>query len=36
MKVMLEDESRTGTSGEEVPVPRRCLNQNPRPFIHSM
>jgi len=25
MKVMLEDESRTGTSGEEVPVPRRCL-----------
>jgi len=28
-----EEESRTGTSGEEVPVPRRCLNQNPRPFI---
>jgi len=25
MKVMLEDESRTGASGEEVPVPRRCL-----------
>src|SRR2546430_2139341 len=36
MKVMPEAGWRTGPSGEEVPAPRRCLNQTPRPFIHSM